>query len=1142
MTSDACAAEFAQTCPGPGAHDDREGHSHWLGIYRAMVTARCIDRHQAEFVRRGEAFFHIPGEGHETIAALGPHLNDEDWIAAHYRDKALLVHRGVAAEAFLSASLCRSTAPGAGRQLPDIICSRRHRVLSTPVPVGNHALHAVGVAAAEVELRPASDFIVVCTAGDGTSQQGEYLEALCEAIRRQLPVLFVIEDNGFAISTRTAGMTLVSTPAGPSREFLGTPITHLDGSDVAGACRDFRTIVAGIRRSRRPAIVALHVDRLTSHTNADDHRLYRDDDERARMRDRDPIARFETALAARAVSAAEQVSIRTSVEAEVAAAASRALDAADPVPTFTAKAPLPPALSSRDSETPLAADDGPETTLEAIRGVLRSRLRRDSRVCLLGQDIEDPKGDVFGVTRGLSTEFPGRVTNAPLSESTIVGTAIGRAIVGQRPIAFIQFADFLPLAFNQIANELATMYWRTAGEFACPVVLMAPCGGYKPGMGPFHAQTFDGTAVHVPGLDVVMPTSAADVCGLLNSVLDSARPTLFLYPKAALNIVRRTRSKKCFDAARHRVPIGVARRLQSGNDVTMVAWGNTVRLVSRVAETLNEWGYSTDVLDLRSLSPWDESQVIESAERTGRLLIVHEDNVSCGLGGEIAARVAESAARPPRVLRIARPDAPIPCHYESQLAVLPGFRSTLSGAAQLLDVEIAWDEPRTGCEDGSFVVQANGSGPADETVTVVQLLVKPGDRIAAGDVVATLETSKCAVEVSAALGGVVTAVVVKAGDDVLVGRPLLVIRTEETLRRLPRTEERIALPRLVKRRHEPGTTNAPEPRPARERTVGIVTVRSATGARVVEHHELLCHHPGRTVEEVQRLTGIDSRRWLGAGEDVLSLAVAAARRALDDAALDPADLDLVICSTVTPTQMTPSMACQVMARLGGTSRAATYDVTAACSGYLYALGIAHDFLQSSPGRVLVLTADALSTKTDVRDFDTAFLFGDAATATVLESGRRRASGLSLHRPILSSKPELGDALLVPASAESGFVKMRGGRVFTEAVREMAAILERACAASRIATSDLDLIVPHQANGRILDVIEARVGRPVARHLRTVGNTSSSSIPLALEAQIAHGLRANRIGLCSFGGGFTSGAAVIEVETTDKPFPAFEVQS
>ena len=1091
-----------------------------LNVYRAMVTARIVDRQQADFVRRGDAFFHIPGEGHEPIAALGPHLTPQDWIAAHYRDKALLIFRGVAPAAFLSASLCRATAPGAGRQLPDIVGSRAHRILSAPVPVGNHALHAVGVAAAEVETHPESDTIVVCIAGDGTSQQGEFLEAMCEAVRRQLPVLFVIEDNGFAISTRTDRMTAFSTPSGPAAHVFNMPIVRITGRDVCAAVTTFRDVVHEVRHLRRPAVVSLTLDRLTSHTNADNQRLYRGAQELALLREHDPIARFEHDLCD-VISQDELADIRAAAEAAVAAAAAEALVAAEPTPACTAKAPLPSMLVADDRERWLESEQKACTMAEAIRGVLRSRLEQDPRVVLIGQDIEDPKGDVFGTTRGLSTSFPGRVLNAALSESTIVGTAIGRAVAGQRPVALIQFADFLPLAFNQIANELGTMHWRTAGEYGCPVVIMAPCGGYKPGMGPFHSQTFDGTAVHLPGIDVVMPSTSADACGLLNNALDSPRPTLFLYPKALLNAPSEGPS---FDMNQHRVAIGASRMVRPGRDLTIVAWGNTVRLASRVAGTLDEWNYSAEILDLRSLSPWDETRVIESAERTGRLLIVHEDNLSGGLGSEIAARVTERAARPPRILRVARADVPIPCHFESQLAVLPGYRSTLDGAAQLLGLEVAWAKPERTRDPETVAVNAIASGPSDETVFVTRLTVRPGDRVTTDDIVATVESSKCAVEIAPAASGVVVAVAAREGEEVPVGSALMLIRPDRLPRREPRATELEPRPSLVARPVDrPAETTRSSN--ATDTAVRIIGVRGATGGRVVGHHELLHHHPSRTVDEVKRLTGIESRRWIAEGEDAIGLAATAAQRVLGDLALTAADLDLVVCTTTTPAQVTPSTACAVMARLGGT-RAPAYDVSAACSGYLYTLQIAHDFLHArGAGRALILTAEAMSTRTNVSDFDTAFLFGDAATATVLAMGGD--AGHVLHRPVLAAKPEGGDALSVPLT-DGGFVRMRGGRVFAEAVREMTAILETACHDSGLRTSELDCVVPHQANLRILEAIEARVGRPVVRHLQHVGNTSSSSIPLALEAYVIGRRDHRRIGLCAFGGGFTSGAAVIEL--------------
>ena len=1093
-----------------------------LDVYRSMVTARLVDRQQADLVRRGEAYFHIPGEGHEPVAALGPHLTTDDWIAAHYRDKALLLYRGVSPEAYIAASLCRSTAPGAGRQLPDIFGSRAHRVLSTPVPVGNHALHLVGVIAAEAQSEPRRNVIGVCLAGDGTSQQGEFLEAICEAVRRRLPVLFVIEDNGFAISTRTRWMTIVSRPDGLARDFLGVPITTVNGRDVVATYDAFGAVVSQMRRTRRPALIALTLDRLTSHTNADDQQLYRDAEDLAQLAKRDPLVSFERVLA-RSVEAGELDAIRTAAENAVAAATERALAAAPPTPTLQAKEPLPDPLPGRVEERWLEAGS-PGTMLEAIRAVLSDRLISNPGVVLIGQDIEDPKGDVFGLTRGLSTRFPGRVLNAPLAESTIVGTAIGRAIAGQRVVVLIQFADFLPLAFNQIANELGTMFWRTAGDFSCPVVILAPCGGYKPGMGPFHAQTFDGTAIHVPGLDVVMPSTPADACGLLQGALDSPRPTLFLYPKAALNVAGTGRA---FDVGRHRVDIGRARVLRRGSDLTLVAWGNTVRLATNVAEVLEEHSFTSDVIDLRSLSPWDEPCVVESAERTGRLLIVHEDNLSGGLGAEVAARVAERATKPTRVLRVARPDVPIPCHFESQLAVLPSFRSLLSAAAQLLNVDLTWEVADRHPVPDILAVPVIGSGPSDETVFISSLVVQPGARVATDDVLAVVDTAKCAVEVTAPNPGVVVEIPVHEGEEVVVGATLLTLRVDAPLHREPSRHSADARPRLGARRLR-GLSNGPALAAA---SVRLVAVRGATGTRVVSHEEILPHHPGRSIDDIVRLTGIERRRWVADGEDAVALAVLAARRAMADAALEPGDVDLVICATTTPSHVTPSMACQVMARLGG-SRAPAYDVSAACSGYLFALHAAHNFLVArASGRVLVLTTETLSTRTDLHDFDTAFLFGDAATATVLASGV--GSGPLLHRPVLASSPDTDNALVMPLAPELGHVRMRGRRVFAEAVRELTAILGEACAASGLGIEALDAVIPHQANGRILDAVEARCGRPVVRHLRHIGNTSSSSIPLALEARLAQSTDDRWLGICSFGGGFTSGAALIESGSQSK---------
>ena len=250
---------------------------------------------------------------------------------------------------------------------------------------------------------------------------------------------------------------------------------------------------------------------------------------------------------------------------------------------------------------------------------------------------------MFGLTKGLSTAFPDRVRNAPLSESTIVGVAVGQALAGQLPVAFVQFADFLPLANNQIVSELATMYWRTAGKFEAPVILMAACGAYRPGLGPFHAQTGESMMAHTPGLDIFMPSNATDAAGLLNAAFESGRPTLFLYPKACLNDPKFAAPENVHEIF---VPIGPSRRVRAGRDITFVAWGNTVRICEETADALERVGVESEIIDLRSISPWDERTVLATAEKTARLVVVHEDNHTCGIGAEVLATVAEKARVP----------------------------------------------------------------------------------------------------------------------------------------------------------------------------------------------------------------------------------------------------------------------------------------------------------------------------------------------------------------------------------------------------------------------------------------------------------------------------------------------------------------
>ncbi|MBI2480989.1 MAG: transketolase, partial [Planctomycetia bacterium] len=735
-----------------------------LTLYRAMYTARQIDKVEQELTQRGEAFFHVAGSGHEATAALAPHLTEADWLHCHYRDKALLVARGMPIREFLDSFLCKERSASHGRRMSGFYSDPGLHILSMVTPTGNNALQAVGVAAAVKD--DASRPIVYCGIGDGTTQQGEVTEAIAAAVRDRLPVLFNIEDNRLAISTSTRGRTFISLPDGDAESYYGLPIQRVDG------------IVERMRRERTPQLVVFSVERLTSHTNADDHRVYRTPEE---IRDAaitgDPLTRLEHRLLAEGCEAKTLAALRRNVESEIATALDEASAGSDPTPHMSAKAVIPVELTHASYEVRGDEKNATLTMGQALRNVLDHQLATDPRVFLYGEDIEDPKGDVFGVTRGLSTKYGGRVCNSPLSESTIIGTSIGLALAGQRPVAFIQFADFLPPAYNQLTCELASMFWRTGGGWKAPVVVMAACGGYRPGLGPYHAQTYESVMSHTPGIDVFMPSNACDAAGMLNAAFKSERPSLILYPKAMLNDVSRATSP---NVAEQFVPIGSARKLRTGRDITFVAWGNTVSLCERAADDLERAGVEVEIIDLRSLSPWDEHMVVASVEKTSRLIVVHEDNHTCGFGGEVLATVGEKSRFPVSMRRITRPDTFIPCHYGSQLEVMPSYQRVLSTAAQLLDFDLTWEQP-TEQEAGMFDLLAIGSAPSDETVTVVEFLTQVGARLEKGDVVASVEAAKSVFEMTTSVGGEVAELLAAEGDSIAVGKPLMRIRTDDAI-------------------------------------------------------------------------------------------------------------------------------------------------------------------------------------------------------------------------------------------------------------------------------------------------------------------------------------------------------------------------
>lgn len=1094
-----------------------------LRLHRAMFLAREVDRVEQAYVKQGLAHFHVSGAGHESTALVADYLGPQDWLHLHYRDKALLLARGLPVAEFFRGLLATGASHSAGRQMSAHFSARHLNVASIVGPVGNNALQAVGNAQAVRSLPDAP--VVLCCVGDGTTQQGEFLEALAEAVRSDAPVLFVVQNNRWSISTATSGQTFFDLPSGPADSIMGLGIRRVDGADLAATRTAFEQAVTHTRQSRGPSLIVLDVERLTNHTNADDQEIYRTAEDIAASRQRDPLQVIRNSLRESQMGDAALAQLETTLIAEVAEAAAEARAEPGPTGPGAAKPPYPAAFAGLREYR--GNPDAPALTMrESLNKVLRRRLESDPEVYLLGEDIEDPKGDVFGVTRGLSSSFPGRVRNSALSESTIVGTAIGRALAGQRPVAFIQFADFLPLAFNQILSELGSIYWRTNGAWQAPVILMVSCGGYKAGLGPFHAQTLEAVMAHTPGIDVVMPSSAGDAAGLLNAAFASGRPTVFLYPKSSLNLADRRTSDDCAD---HFVHPGKARTLAAGNDLTLVTYGNPLTQCLMATETLAAAGASVELIDLRSISPWDEEAVLRSVRRTRRLVVVHEDNRTAGFGGEVLATVAEKAGVPVAVRRVTREDGYVPFHFETQIEVLPSYRRILETCADLLEFDLEWERKQE--QSGPVAINAIGSGPADDEVEIVEIAVGPGDTVKIGDLVAVVEATKAAVDIQATVAGTVLEISVAVHDKVAVGAPLMLVEAEpgSGVQTAAVTAERIDTAHL---RRRPAARPVPAAAAAiTDVPVGVSGIAAVTGSRKVANADLRGNWQTREAADIVKLTGIESRRWAAPGETVLSLALAAAGKLLGEHHLDIGDIDLVIATTGTPDIITPSLACRVADGLSPSGRImlAAYDINAACSGYLYALAQARDFVVNQPGaRVLVVTSEVLSPLLDQNDFNTAVIFADAATASLVQSAERDPTPLfTFARPTISGSPESGKLLRVPRAGD-GYVQMNGREVFSDAVRAMTQTLISACNAQGITMDDIDLMVPHQANQRIIDAIARKSGRPAHSVIRNLGNASSSTIPMALLDALPTRSAGDRLGLVAFGGGVTYAAAIATV--------------